>query len=217
MVLESGRIPYDYDNELPLRARQSMAPSGEMIEQAQFVITAELRKLWKLNNSHELPEYKTYRDPRWAPDQPYEPQANGLTQRQRTNQGITKPITETRRALEFLFSRYADDSPYTSGEHHVDWIRAAYPESASGTVEVVGEPDDEVYPGWTRREAPSGRILDIDLDLLGGSGTYVDLDFGEIMFNPYPTPRRTRYAHAARIDGLKVVAGDLDGALLAGS
>jgi hypothetical protein len=195
MVVSSGNIPYAYDTLTPVLKEYCVSPSGSMLEQGQFIVTAEIRKWTNTVDSHRLERFNVFDHPFEAPqDVGYEPKIDGSNQNLLGNLTNVGPIIQTRRALEKLFDLYKDDSPYTSGEHHVDWIKQTYPVSLSGQVDIPNAEVDDIYPGFTRREVASGTICDTDVDILGGSGTYIDLDFGEIMFNPYPFHRRTQFS-----------------------
>lgn len=192
MVLTSGNAPYEYAvRTLPFRVpnptigTSAIGESGILIEQAQFVITAELRKFLRLANSHTLPSFHIFVNPVITPSGPFEPKTNGSTLGNLINpEGLifVDPIRETRTALDSLFIQYSNDSNFTNQEHRADWLQNAYPKSPSGFYTALGT------TGHYYHRIPSeiGLILYNSGEVLGSSGIFFDIDFGEVMFNPYP-------------------------------
>lgn len=185
MVLQSGQPPYDYAHgKGPFKAMRPYssdypsAPSGILLEQAQFVITAEIRKFVRFDGnegSHTLPLFNIYTNVVITPSGPYEPKTNGSTLGNQLNPGglsFIDHIQETRVALETLFGFI--ESPIT--DYKAAWLEALYANNASGQL---GE--------YVRRlPSETGPIEYTLLDVLGGSGVLFDVDFGEVLFNPPP-------------------------------
>lgn len=184
MVLQSGNAPYDYSVADPLKVRNPytniglQGPSGIFLEQAQFVITAELRKFNAINESHILPDFNVYVNPVITPSGPYEPKVNGSTLGNALNPGnlfIINHILETRTALDELFSFYELEGELFAEEHQLDWLNQ---------VAI-----DLPFPSGYRRYDPGTtdqQLATADVNTLGGSGVLFDIDFAEVMFNPYP-------------------------------
>lgn len=104
------------------------------------------------------------------------------------------------------FGTFETFSYYKDYEYYWDWFRQLYPESPSGQLEkTVGVPsdDDEIsrflrppklatgsyipsFAGWNLNDYNVGLETDPDIHWLGGSGVILDIDVGELMWNPYP-------------------------------
>lgn len=184
MVLESGTPPYDYSVADPLRVRNPytnigvQGPSGIFLEQAQFVITAEIRKYD--SDSHRLEDYNVYVNPVITPSGPYEPKADGSTLGNLLNPAnlfILNHITETRTALDLLFAFYEAETENTEEECRIDWLNKIAPELPFPSGYRRYDPGPSVPPNF---------VVTSDINTLGGSGTLFDIDFAEVMFNPYP-------------------------------
>lgn len=187
MTLASGTIPYSYDYGQgpfhvpdPYSSDFPIGPSGILLEQAQFVITAELRK-WKkadgLQGSHTLPEFDWFNNSNIAPSIRYEPRANGTNLGNAEGSGCLNfldHIQQTRNALFTLFFNELNGD--TNDDYFIAWLSALYPNNPSGRN------------GNYSRRLPSqtGVVNYTSLDVLGGSGILFDVDFGELMFNPFP-------------------------------
>lgn len=184
MVLQSGNAPYDYSVADPLRVLSPytniglQGPSGIFLEQGEFVATAETRKFSA--DSHELSDMFIYVNPAIAPSGPYEPKVDGSTLGNKINPGnlfIINHILEARNALNQTLSFYESESENTFEEFLKDWLWQIAPE--------LGYPS-----GLYRREDPDVTdqpFLDTaNVHTLGGSGVLLDLDFTEVMYNPYP-------------------------------
>lgn len=180
MVLTSGDPPYDYVVKGPLRGTNPYidsfvhGPSGILLEQGQFVITAEHRRFG--TSEHELPTFNLYVNPIISPSGPYEPKANGSTLGNEIypgSLGMINHILETREALDDLFDDLADDSTYDALTQKRDWLNQI-------------DPTAEAPSDYRRSDTSVGQIVTTDVSILGGSGILFGLDFGEVMFNPYP-------------------------------
>ena len=186
MVLQSGTPPYVYDygggpfqTPKPSCDGLVIGPSGKLLEQAQFTITAELRRWFGGFRAHELSDFFVYTHPDIAPSGPYEPKANGSTLGNTLNPGsmfTVDHIIETRDALSFMLGKMRNDTDYTSDQLLASWLNALYPNNPSGAA------------GHYSRRSPSevGSIDYIAEDVLGSSGVLYDIDFGEVMYNPFP-------------------------------
>lgn len=191
MVLSSGLAPYSYDyGGGPFRTPNStcdglvLGPSGKLLEQAQFVITAEYRR-WRGGVDHaQLEDFNIYVHPDIAPSGPYEPKSNGSTianEIRPANLIFIDHIIETREALEAVLGRMAGDSDFSQDGLLQSWLSALYPNNPSG---INGD--------YSHREpSATGLIMDLNADVLGSSGVLYDVDFGEVMYNPYPVMGRT--------------------------
>lgn len=208
MVLSSGNPPYEYANGRgrlntgsPTAGSSLLTgPSGILLEQAQFVITAELRRWRESIDSHDLPTFYKLTNPFIAPEGPYEPQADGSTLAGLANILFIDSILQTRDAIDLVISEISDDTNLDDDEYRAAWLQALYPESPSGyLVDQFGEVGFFLH----RPPATSGAILDVSQEVLGGSGVLYEIDFGEVMFNP--PPHVTRYlqatAHGRATDG----------------
>jgi hypothetical protein len=191
MVLQSGFPPYEYAvRSLPFRAPDyttglsAIGPSGILLEQAQFVITAEQRRWNRLIESHILPTFKLYTHTVNTPSG-YDPKADGSTLSEFVPGSLIfiDPIQETRTALEDLFDDYAADTDFSGDEYKADWLQNAYVDSFSGFYT-----DHNGNTGHYAHRLPSevGVIDYASEEVLGSSGVLYDIDFGEVMFNPYP-------------------------------
>lgn len=199
-MLQSGVPPYDYDTAMPFRGDFGL--SGILLEGAQFVLQAEMRK-WSSIIHQDFNLYAHFSI--IPPSGPYEPKADGSTLGNLLNPGqaaTVDHIIETRVALLNLFAAYSNDSSKSPASHFTDWIQQAYPNHPSGYVQedpftqeanflrpAVGA-QYRVYD-TEPSSAETGIIDTSDIHWLGGSGIFLDLDFGEVMFNPYPFPRRS--------------------------
>jgi hypothetical protein len=193
MVLTSGNPPYEYAvRKLPFKvpnpyaSNAAIGGSGILLEQAQFIVTAEIRKFTKFDDSSFLPDFFVYVNPVITPSGPYEPKANGSTLGNLLNpEGLIfiDPIIELRNALELMFFNYAQDTTFFNNEVRSDWLQNAYPQSASGFYD-----DQATDIGFYRHREPSetGPILYNSDEVLGSSGVLFDIDYGEVMFQPYP-------------------------------
>lgn len=186
MVMQSGTPPYEYAIRTgrfrvpnPLTSFTGVGFSGILLEQAQFVITAEERRFNQSAPGTFAGEFFLYTNPAIAPSGPYEPKVTGSTLANLINPGamhILDHILETRTALLSMFNSFAQDTDYTNGEDHLaSWLQAAYPESPSG------------YSGaYLHRNPSETGFVPLAIDVLGASGVLYDIDIGEVMFNPYP-------------------------------
>jgi len=182
MTVSSGLPPYDYGFTTPIRSdhpNPSIGPSGSLLEAAQFVITAEYRRMNKLSDpafNYDFTKYKYAGDT----GEVYEPQPDGNN----LNDGeasltILDHILDTRDALFLfnnpLFLEYEKISNYSQATIARDWMEQLYPDL----------PIDS-FP-YFRRTAPTlSQTPIVDSGVLGGSGVLMDVDFGEVMFNPFP-------------------------------
>jgi len=210
MVLQSGIPPYEYAIGKgsfrvpePYSARPAIGPSGILLEQAQFIITAEMRKFRRLVSSHILSDFFVYINPAIAPSGPYEPKANGSTLGNEVapaSLSYIDVIQDTRSALESLFNFYTNDSDYSNEDFLKGWFQSAYPDSPSGFYFAP----EFFTTGHNAHRFPSEvGIIDYNVtDVLGSSGVLYDIDFGEVMFNPAPFFSRSDYrtAHGRRGD-----------------
>jgi len=199
MVIGSGQIPYAYENGQPFRQPAEgiqISYSGVTIEDAQFAHTAEHRQLF---DSTFLPDWYAYRSFDLSPPSgTYEPQPGGATLANPFMVGSATDvgyILDLRKSLNFLFHSYSVDSNYTSTQHRTDWFSQIYPESPSGQAD----------PGIYLHRAPSheGFIVGEDADVIATSGYLFDIDYAEVMWNPYPflaQPKRTN-AHGNHSNG----------------
>lgn len=209
MVVASGQMPYNYGTNLPIRAKPNAWPgsgipnisaSGDIVEAAMFVYNAELRK-WNESDLSNL-TYLLYSHPDITPSG-FEPKANGDTLTGKVGGRVSimsvDNIEQLRRLLDiFLFEAYADDSEYSAEDFLESWLTAAFPESPSGGIVITA-----LFPGYSLTNRtflrPSadhvvgGDFVDTDIHWLGGSGVLFDIDYGEVIFNPFPFPGQTQY------------------------
>jgi hypothetical protein len=130
-MVQSGVPPYNYGTEMPFRG--SFGLSGILLEQAQFVLQAEIRK-WGSTVHQDFNLYTHFSAV--APSGPYEPKSDGSTLGNFLNpaQAITiDQIIETRVALLNLLELYSNDSSKSEEFHFTDWIQQAYPDHPSGS------------------------------------------------------------------------------------
>jgi hypothetical protein len=204
MVVESGVIPYDYDLVLPFRAEPNeMHPlSGIILESAQFVQVAEHRQFMQ---QHFLPEFNIYTTTNVTPSGPYDPKNDGSTVANMLFPGceqIVNPIIELRNSMNFLFHNYSVDSDdYSINDFRGAWFQQAYPESASGFLEPTPE---YFHRDVTENEVNgAGAILSQSDEILGASGQYLDIDWGEVIYQPIPYFAKTKRAHSrANFEGI---------------
>ena len=146
------------------------------------------------------------------PPIPYEPSASGTT--------LTNPLNPASVCIDFFadIREALRDLGYkiTNTEHGFwhnsivnagtptgirtvrdyisEWITRNFPNSPSGYAQFQDPsnlPDGVMISGTFLRPVPnSGKLLDSTLYFLGGSGTLLDIDFSEIIFQPWPLVRR---------------------------
>lgn len=198
MAIASGIIPYNYDYghgpfrvPNPYNSNFPIGLSGVLLEQAQFVITAEKRRLNKFFDSSILPSFNVYVNSSILPSGGYEPKASGSTLGNAFYPAaafIIDHIQETRLALVSLFQDYASDTNLDTFEYRAAWFQALYPSSPSGFYNA-GDPDFAftVDGHWSHRfPSETGTIDYVCDDVLGASGVLYDVDIGELMINPAP-------------------------------
>jgi len=199
MTLASGQLPYDYAHGQgpfrvanPYKTNFPIGPSGVLLEQAAFVITAERRKLMKfLNGNAYLDDYFLYVNPIISPSGGFEPKANGSTLGNQVYPGaafIIDHIHDIRASLTNFFTFLSQDTDYTGDAYRAAWLQAVYPNSPSGYYQAT-DPDlfTIVVGQWSHRfPSETGVITYTNDDVLGASGVLYDVDFGEVMFNPPP-------------------------------
>ncbi len=185
-MMQSGIPPYEYAIRAgrfrvpnPLTAFTGVGFSGILLEQAQFVITAEERRFNQSAPGTFAGDFFVYVNTNITPSGPYEPKVDGSTLANFINPGsmiFIDHILDTRVALLSMFNSFAQDTDYFNGEDHLaSWLQAAYPESPSG---YIGE--------YIHRTPSENSFVPLAIDILGASGVLYDLDVGEVMFNPYP-------------------------------
>ena len=203
MILQSGLPPYSYDVNLPLRADfpyspTPIGPSGTLLEQAMFVIQAERRR-FNTNPGDIHGGYYIYVHPDIPPSGPFEPKADGSTLANKLYPSVVTPNTVSglRDQLYELMFNHAFDNQYSVSTQLTDWIRQCYPRSPSGYFPDPAEGGTrrgiwlrplqgmQVTPDDLYEDVDLGPI-DVDPHWLGGSGVFFDIDFGEVMWNPYP-------------------------------
>lgn len=216
MVLQSGSPPYDYiHGKGRFRVQDPrppniwpVGPSGILLEQAQFVITAERRRWNYLSDPTILPSFKIYVHPSITPSGPYEPKTNGSTVANLLNPNyfiFTNNIEECRTAIIDLFGDISSDTDYDAFEYRAAWLQSLYPENPSGFLFA----EDPVFNfntlgHWAHRRPSQTGIINYNLlDVLGSSGIIYDIDIGEIMFNPPPHISTVSYdtAHGTLANG----------------
>src|SRR5689334_810753 len=209
MVTASGQFPYQYDGDLPVRQKRggwpgvnvpNIGPSGDLFEQGMFVISSELFK-WGIDDLDTL-MYTGY----WHPNivgSGFVPKGNGQTfvghVGGRSLLLTVDNIVQMRTNLEFLFTRYSLDSDYFGSQFLESWLSTAYPESPSGHFSFFYDVINDLYntqdATWLRPTLDNpftvgDFVLDTDMHWLGGSGMIFDVDYGEVLFNPFPFPRK---------------------------
>lgn len=192
MVLQSGIPPYEYATRVR-RFESKPIPigiSGILLEQAQFVITAEIRKwtgVWD-----DLSNFNVYTNVNITPSGPYEPKPLGTTLDNLLNPGaavFVDNIAESRLALNTLLVLYSNDTDFNGAyDYRKGWLQSLFPESTSGFISGF---DEQVFIStvghWRHRLPSETGIIDYNYDeVLGSSGVLYDIDFGEVMFNPAP-------------------------------
>ncbi len=205
MVIQSGVPPYEYSTVMPFRSpglHSGYGLSGILLEEGQFVLAAEFRKF--TGSSHAFPnDFHTYRptsvDPYTEKVGPHEPKADGsnLANINDPIQGtFIDYIPEMRTALENLIDEYINDLSVSSDKFLEEWLHNAYHDHP-GTI--LGFPPQR----YVRSVPPIGDITTSDVSVLGGSGVWLDIDWGEVMFNPYPwvAERRFQDSHGDREGG----------------
>lgn len=207
MIMTSGIVPYEYAGRLPPHstAAYPIGYSGVLLEQAMWILNAERRrykgyiddgeftwKIYKLDNTTLI----------------FEPTVSG---QYLANSGIPVVITPLNYILDLrnnfwrhlLNDGFAEDSDYLPEQYRRDWIHNAYPLSPSGFIESVLQNGDGNY---FRGDPPAfGPQLSTDIGILGTSGVLFDIDFGEVLFNPYPRIGRTLFG-----DGKQLTHRDIE-------
>lgn len=202
MTMVSGVPPYQYAIDVPLRSDRDepIAHSGIFLEQAMFALNAERRR-YKGEIENDDFEWKLYTSIMGA-NRGFEPTGSGLWMGDPNSPvgplpGIVlNPILELRKnfMLHLLEDGFAEDSDYLPEQYRRDWLHNAYPNSPSGFEEVTAE-DNCSGDGNYFRRAPvhPGFQLSTDIGVLGTSGVLFDIDYGEVMYNPYPRIGRTLF------------------------
>lgn len=202
MTVASGQIPYQYSWPTPFRVRNNsdQGLSGVHIEAAQFVIQAEMRKFNVIESATQA--WRVYTNTSIT-GSGYDPKPNG-----ETLNSLVGPIVQVdldhialMRGLlvDFVFNdAYVDAfSDYTSEDILEDWIRQTYPDSPSGYAgsngfrgqflrPILQNDGVEYFPSVFGQDPVLGPFVDSDPHWLGGSGVILDIDVGEVMWNPYP-------------------------------
>lgn len=214
--MQSGTAPYEYAIRGgrfraadPYLGNTPIGLSGILLEQAQFVITAERRKWNKFagGGSHFLPNFNLYVNPAISPSGRYEPKVDGSTLGNEIYPAaawILDHIQETRIALNNMFSDYSDDSDLDQFQYRAAWFQSLYPESPSGFY-FADDADifSSVVGHWEHRFPSETGIIDyLSNDVLGSSGVIYDIDFAEVMFNPAPHMSTTGFdtIHGRRVN-----------------
>jgi hypothetical protein len=191
MTVASGQMPYEYDGKVPIRASNSqpMGISGSIVEQGMFVLSAELRKWNRASNS--FVKYDLYKRPDVAAVE-FEPTPNGDSLENGPGLITINEIEQMRSNLDTLFNQYENDSVYSLNNFKESWLTNAYRESASGYLHFVdlGFLTTSVGADYLRPILESvvggDDMLDTNLHWLAGSGIFLDIDFGEVIFQPFP-------------------------------
>jgi len=195
--MQSGIPPFDYAyGNGPFSVADAyggggcvLGPSGALLEQAQFALIAERRR-WTGENTYVRPylyPFHLYTHMDITPSGPYEPKADGSTLGNSLNPGafiFVDYFYELRGAMDELFGDMADDSDYPSETLRASWLQALYPHSPSGFYDAPEGGGD--YGNYLHRIPSEGGEIAMSPDVLGSSGVLYDIDFGEVMFNPYP-------------------------------
>jgi hypothetical protein len=174
--------------------------SGDVLEQGMFVLNAELRK-WNFDNQALLQNgYKVYTHPDVTPSG-FEPKANGDTLTGLVGNVAAlvdvDNIEQMRTLLDELFDRYENDCDYDRFNIMQSWLTAAYPTSPSGHLSIFDGGFFFQLNGRTFLRPPlqditgGDEMTDTDLHWLGGSGVLFDIDFGEVIFQPFPFPGKS--------------------------
>lgn len=203
MAVASGQLPYEYEWPTPFRVSNNahQGLSGIHLEAAQFVMQSEMRKFNIADAA--LQAWRVYTNASIA-GSGYDPKANG-----NTLNGLVGPKVQVDLdhislmrdlMVDFLFGDAYDTwTEFGNNEILQDWIRQAYPNSPSGygqtsTDEYQGQflrpvfqdGGIEYIPGIFFGDPQLGIFTDSDPHWLGGSGIILDIDVGEVMWNPYP-------------------------------
>lgn len=217
MTLTSGVVPYNYDYghgpfrvANPYNSNFPIGLSGVLLEQAQFVMTAEIRRMRTLlGNSHVLGSFNVYVNSAILPSGGYEPKANGSTLGNQVYPAaafILDHIQETRIVLNALFQDYASDTNLDTYEYRAAWLQALYPSSPSGFYN--GEDPDVILTvdgHWSHRfPSETGTINYVNDDVLGASGILYDVDIGELLINPAPHISRFGLDRMHAVDNFSV-------------
>ena len=201
MTVASGQFPYQYEWPVPFRATNNMSTgiSGIHFEAAQFVMQAEMRKFNVSQTFQQL--WRVYTNTNITASG-YDPRADGATL-----DGVVGPpavieldtISRMRNVMlnGVLINAY-DFVDYDYTIIFDDWIKNCYPESPSGyaiTSDFLGQflrpiqqaDGAEYIPGLFGTTNPvTGVFTETDPHWLGGSGIILDIDVGEVMWNPFP-------------------------------
>lgn len=200
MVVASGQFPYEYDFSMPVRG--PIGQSGNILEAGMFVINAELRK-WGVEPQGTF-TYNKYVHPDVA-GSGFEPKADGST----LGGDVAGPalvaidnIIVMRDALRdngnSLFNTYASESwarPTDLGDIYLSesWFTTAYPGHTSGWIDVNNLGGTFERATFQRPELTDitggDDHLDTDLHWIAGSGIFLDVDVGEVVFQPIPFHR----------------------------
>lgn len=216
MTVASGQIPYEYEWPTPFRVSNNSVQglSGIHIEAAQFVMQAEMRKF-------ELPISNTQQWRVFTNDSiagsGYDPKANGNTLNGLVGPQVQVDLDHISIMRGILVNLILNDiyqdkfSEYADEELLEDWIRQTYPESPSGYrgsnglngqfLRPVLQSDGSEYVPSVFGDALLGPFTDSDPHWLGGSGIILDIDVGEVMWNPYPVPFERREGNTHAIAG----------------
>lgn len=204
MPVASGQLPYEYEWPTPFRASNNsdQGLSGIHLEAAQFVIQAEMRKFFALESNTQV--WRVFTNESNPLGSGYDPKANGDTLNGLVGPPVQVDLDHISLMRRLMVDVLFDDLYPTILEHDTvsilqDWIRRCYPESPSGyhgpanpnpnfqgqfLRPVLQEDGSEYTPFGS--VGLTGTFTDPDPHWLGGSGIILDLDVGEVMWNPYP-------------------------------
>lgn len=206
MAPQSGVIPYNYSFKVPFQMDHRDSPigiSGIVFEQAGFV----LADLFRRSNLASIlyPDFFKYRVLGMA-GSGYTPSNTDINLASITDPGIAltiDQIKEYRQTLVFLMERVGADTQdietivgsastlseaKSSTRALADWLMNSHPGRAPRANQDLLFADeaqftriaDDTFP------TPESIILNMDVSYLGGSGILLDIDFGEVIFQPYP-------------------------------
>ncbi len=203
MVLQSGVIPYDYSFNVPFQADHkdlAVGISGIVFEQAGFVL-ADLFNRADLASSL-YPDFFRYKSLDVAKIE-YTPSGTDTNLASVLDPGLSlviDQIIEYRIALRRISSRIGTDTQdtkiirdsflldtesNTTQRAIADWLINSHPGRAPNAQAAAS--DDKFTRLVTGSDpTPGANILNMDVSLLGGSGVLLDIDFGEVIYQPYP-------------------------------
>lgn len=207
MTLESGQLILDYVSKRPFRisSYEVVGISGRMVEDAMWGLLKEYRKVTTTDLGLFSPSFTVYA--KQGTSFTFEPTTSGYFLETSGESSYTDYINDMRQYLgdpnvgtPSIFSHMANDCDYTHAEIKDSYHKAYFGNTPSGKITGIGNSiynsGDFNYPFYNSDGIPpTGDGL--FLGYLGSSGSLLDLDFDEVLYQPYPRLAKLRQSGIA--------------------